>query len=160
MHKMKMMMIVITAALMIGGMAYSQDKDLVPVEVEYVEGGILIKLDMMAGRNEDGEREQGWFAAVWEGTKENKWTIATGFAGAVVTEMITSHNDYLWHKKSKPKTAAATPAAADPEAKPDTKPTPGGSTQTTDEGGDNNNTTINIETGDNSPVVINLNPEP
>jgi len=159
MHKM-MMMIVVTA-FMNGVMAYGQDKDPVPVEVEYVEGGILIKLDMMAGRNEDGEREQGWLAAVWEGTKENKWTIATGFAAAVVTEMITSHNDYLWHKKDKPKAAAAKPAADDPAAaKPDTKPTEGGTTQTTDDGGDNNSSDINIETGDNSPVVITINPEP
>ena len=145
--------LVLMAAVMITAAAYGQDA----VTVEPTDGGAMVGVDLLAGTNAEGEREQGWAAAVWESAKDNKFKVIAGaVAAAVAVELIAEKNDYLWHKDDAPKSAKKPVADKDPTAAPETKPQPGGTTQTTDEGGSNTDIDININTGDNSPVTITL----
>lgn len=108
----KMVLVSVLAA--VAGVAIGQE----PVKVVPTEGGMLFGVDMLAGKNAEGKREQGWTTAVWQGAKKHKWKIAAGLAAATAVEMVADHNDYLWHKqdKARPNAATSSPAATPAQA--------------------------------------------
>lgn len=111
----------IMAAVLVAGVAFAQEP--IPVEAEYVDGGLLIKTDLFAGKNAEGKREQSWGAAVIEGVKNNYGKILGGVAAGALTVYLIEEN-----QDDKKKTKAS----KEPAVKPD--PTTG-SAQTATAGG-------------------------
>lgn len=146
----------VMVALMIGGMAYGQELSPLAVEVAADGSGAMVGVDMLAGTNADGKREQSWGKAVMQGISTHKWKILGGIAGAVaVDQLILKEHDLLWYDEGAPKPAKKTDTQ-DQAAKPEPEPKPGSTSQNNGGDGSNTRTDIDIETGDNSPVTINI----
>jgi len=111
----------IMAAVLAAGVAFGQDP--VPVSVVATDGGAMAGVDLLAGKNAEGKREQSWGAAVIEGVKNNYGKILGGVAAGALTVYLIEEN-----QDDKKKTKAS----KEPAVKPD--PTTG-SSQTATAGG-------------------------
>lgn len=113
----------ILAAVLVAGVAFGQD-DNVPVSVTPTDGGAMVGVDLMAGKNAEGKREKSWGAAVVDGVKNNYGKILGGVAAGALTVYLIDESQDDGKKKSK--------ASKEPPVKPD--PTTG-SSQTATAGG-------------------------
>ncbi len=144
----------VMVALMIGGMggmAYGQEPAPVAVEVAPDGSGAMVGVDLLAGTNAEGKREQSWGKAVIEGISTHKWKIIGGIAGVIaVDQLILKEHDLLWYDKDDKPAAAKTETKDTPPPPP---PQPTSSTaQTSTAGGNTEQTSYNSGGGD---IIIN-----
>jgi hypothetical protein len=141
-----MMKTLIMAAVLVAGVAFGQAP--VAVEVAPDGSGAMVGVDLLAGRNAEGKREQGWWQATKAGAWRHKWKIIGGVVTAITVDRVAENNDWLWHEGSDQPTTVVkeTKPAPIPE-----KPSPNSATQSS--GGDSTQN-VNIYNADNGGTII------
>jgi hypothetical protein len=139
----------IMAAVMVAGVAFGQAP--VAVEVAPDGSGALVGVDLLAGRNAEGKREQGWWKATKDGAWKHKWKILGGVVTAITVDRVAENNDWLWHEgPDQPTTVIKEEKAPKPQPIPE-KPSPNSATQSS--GGDSVQN-VTIYNADNGGTII------
>jgi hypothetical protein len=114
----------------------------VSLEVTPDGSGALMGVDLLAGTNAEGKREQGWWKTTKAGMWKHKWKIAAGVATAVAVDRVAENNDWLYYEGPDESTTVIKETKEPKPAPIPEKPSPNSATQSS--GGDSNQEVINL----------------
>jgi len=141
----------ILMAMLMTGFALAQDPAPVVLDVAPDGSAATVGVDLLAGTNAEGKREQSWSKAVLAGVSKHKWKIIGGVITAVaVDQLVLKEHELLWYEEDSKSNSKET--ATDEKPAP---AVPGANSPTQTVGGDSDQetTVINV-TGDGNTVTI------